>query len=354
MYVGFVYTEEPVVRSFSSGDRLVLNVHISAQYITSLAWYHNGTKLSSGNKYRITNNVTRLSVSDMAESDAGVYEVKINSISSDYGINDDPNCDSLVLPLLESLAAHAPVTFTVQEHCLPEYDPHSIVSAYYITESDVDNGYSINLRSEVQLNVTATAIIDLPYYDYWFRNGTQFYDGNMYNLTATSQELSLQIMSNYTADVIGDYVGVLSTRIYHIYDLCIEYYYYWIFEFSFSQIPLKLSFWSVNLYSELLSMCICISIHSWCCIGPPSSVLLHFREPVLTELESTVVECTAVGGDPPEAINLTLWWNEELVAHVNGSHLSYSTSPYPYGTYRCSVGDVHNTSILLERGECIN
>ena len=82
-------------------------------------------------------------------------------------------------------------------------------------------------------------------------------------------------------------------------------------------------------------------------------MLLHFREPVLMELESTAVECTAVDGEPPEAINLTLWWNEELIARVNGNHLSYSTTPHPYGTYRCSAGDVHNTSILFERGEYI-
>ena len=85
-------------------------------------------------------------------------------------------------------------------------------------------------------------------------------------------------------------------------------------------------------------------------LGPPSSVLLHFEDPVLTELDSTVVECTAVGG---EFFNLTLWWNEELVASVNGRHISYSTSSHPYGTYRCSVGDFHNTSVLLEKGECM-
>ena len=334
-HVGFVYTEEPVVRSFSSGGRLVLNVNISdyytAQFINSLAWYHNGTKLFSGDKYRITNNATTLSVSDMAESDAGVYDVKIDSLTYYYyyGTNEDPNCDSSVLPLLESLAAHAPVTFTVQEHYLPEYDPHSIVSAYYITESDVDS-YSVDLHVRGLSNVSFSYVGA-----YWYRNGNRLNNGDVYNITTTNQDSSLRVMSNSTADIVGDYVGILTTYSFSFITVryqCRNYYYY--IEDEFFRLPLKVTFWSV--------------------IRPPSSVLLDIGDPVLTELESTAVECTAVdmGGEPTEAF-LTLWWNEELIAHVNGSHLSYSTSPYPYGTYRCSAGDIHNTSILFERGECI-
>ena len=58
-----------------------------------------------------------------------------------------------------------------------------------------------------------------------------------------------------------------------------------------------------------------------------------------------------MGGEPVEAINLTLWRNEELLAHVNGSHLSHMTTPYQYGAYRCSVDSIHETAILMERGE---
>ena len=85
--------------------------------------------------------------------------------------------------------------------------------------------------------------------------------------------------------------------------------------------------------------------------GPPSSVVLHFGEPILTGFETTTVECTAVGGEPVEAYNLTLWRNGELLAHVIGSHLSHMTTPYQYGAYRCSVDNIHETAILMERGE---
>ena len=82
----------------------------------------------------------------MAENDAGKYEVKINSISSDSDRSNSPECDSLVLPLLEAQAAHAPVTFMVQEQFIPVYDPSSIVSTHYVT-NDTDDIHRIELRS---------------------------------------------------------------------------------------------------------------------------------------------------------------------------------------------------------------
>ena len=57
-----------------------------------------------------------------------------------------------------------------------------------------------------------------------------------------------------------------------------------------------------------------------------------------------------MGGEPVEAISLTLWRNGELLAHVNGRHLSHMTTPYQYGAYRCSVDSIHETAILMERG----
>ena len=78
-------------------------------------------------------------------------------------------------------------------------------------------------------------------------------------------------------------------------------------------------------------------------------MVLHFGEPILTGFETTTVECTAVGGEPVEAINLTLWRNGELLAHVNGSHLSHMTTPYQYGAYRCSVNNIHETAIIMKR-----
>ena len=131
--IGSVYTDEPMIRSFNRGERLELNVNISndyyARHISSLAWYHNGTKVTSGNKYIINGDTTMLTVLNMTESDAGTYEAKINSINES-----SQKCNSrLLLPLLESQAIHAPVSFIVRESS-PVYDPNAVIFDYNITD----------------------------------------------------------------------------------------------------------------------------------------------------------------------------------------------------------------------------
>ena len=77
------------------------------------------------------------------------------------------------------------------------------------------------------------------------------------------------------------------------------------------------------------------------------------EESTLIQTESTIVECTAIGGEPPELFNLTLWRNDELLAQVSGDHLTYTTSPGSYGTYTCDVDGVQNSSVLQEQGKII-
>ena len=234
--LGLVYTEESVVRSFSRGEHLVLNVNLTDPdnfgirlTNVSLFWYHNETKLLAGNKYVITNNTKTLTISDMTGSDAGVYEVKIDlRLSSD----ENQDCDSSIL---ESHALFAPVTFTVQEQSLPEYNPSSIISTYYINRTESDAGYNVELREDIQLNN------DDNYRSNWYRNSTQLYNGDMYSLTITNQGFSLRITSNFTADVIGDYVGILWTRRFRQCGY-----------FFFGRRPIhKITFWSIKLSSEL-------------------------------------------------------------------------------------------------------
>ena len=69
---------------------------------------------------------------------------------------------------------------------------------------------------------------------------------------------------------------------------------------------------------------------------------------MLTPLESTTVNCIAVGRS--DAYNLTLWKNNRLLASNSGNSLIYSTQPSQYGTYRCAVDSIHSTSLLSEEG----
>ena len=237
--VGLLYTDEPLVRSFNCGESLVLNVNISddylARYITSIAWYHNGTKIVSGNKYIIEN--TTLRINNMAENDTGKYEVKINSISYNR-YNNSPDCDSYVLPLLEALAAHAPVTFIVQKQGGTAYEPSSIVSTHYVTDYIDDYNISTELRS-ASLNLSLLGSVSSD----WYKNGTRISTGD-------SQELSLTY--NNTATVIGDYVRLLWFNIRRnstLRGLCEGYYHYYRFVGS-GILTLQVSFWNIKHYSE--------------------------------------------------------------------------------------------------------
>ena len=214
----------------------MLNVNISddyfARYITSISWYHNGTKIVSGNKYIIEN--ATLSINNMAENDTGKYEAKINSISYDYGLDNSSDCDSLVLPLLEAQAAHAPVTFMVHEQYVPA---SSIFSTHYVS-NDTDD-HSIELRSaplNSSLLDSASSNIN------WYKNGTRISVGD---------ELSL--IYNSTATDIGDYIRVLWSRPNRwntLWTLCRGYYNYLNDLFFIFPTSFQVSFWSIKHYSE--------------------------------------------------------------------------------------------------------
>ena len=228
---------------------MLLNVNIfsnyRAQFIRSLAWYHNGSEIVSGDKYRISNNATTLSIPNMAARDAGTYQAKISSYHYGGG-NPSPECDSFVLPLLASLAAFSPVTFTVQEECVPVYDPASIISTHYIRNGSVSR-IEIS-RPVIQLNSSLSSYLTPS----WYRNGNDqilYNNENMYNSSATTWEsLSLLISSNDTADIIGDYVGIIQT--YSVGSDCIFYYYFDLYYYYSFDLPLQVSFWRIALYSE--------------------------------------------------------------------------------------------------------
>ena len=233
--VGYVYTDDPVVQSFDRGENLILHVNISddydARYIAAIAWYHNGTRIVSGNKYIIWN--TTLRINDMVENDTGIYEAKIASIDSN---RNSPECDSLVLPLLETLATHAPVRFIVQEQYVPVYDLSSIVSTHYVT-NDTDD-HSIR-RIELSIAVPLSSQLLQFISPNWYKNGIRV-------TTAGGQE-GLSLAYNNTATIIGDYIGIYSAR---LDDNECEDYYRFFRQGSRKRIVLS-SFWEIKYSSEL-------------------------------------------------------------------------------------------------------
>ena len=211
--------------------------------ISSLSWYHNGTEIISGENERmiIDMNGTRLSITNMEESDAGTYQVKINSTSSSFGRNSE-SCDLLALPLLELTAGHAPVTFTVLEQHTPTYNPSSIVSTHYISE---DTSNTLQLHSNI--NTSLGTYLD-RHWIFWFRNGIRLSDNSMFNLSGSSLErLSLQVTSYNSADITGDYLGMVWI-VYNFNqdfrDLCRGYYSYIRYIYY---LPVIASYWRVKV-----------------------------------------------------------------------------------------------------------
>ena len=100
-----------------------------ARYISSLTWYHKGTEILSNEKTNVSNHGTLITISDMIDSDAGKYEVKISSINY-HNSTSSATCDRNVLRMLEQTALHAPVTFYLQQYHIPQYKPEDIIELY--------------------------------------------------------------------------------------------------------------------------------------------------------------------------------------------------------------------------------
>ena len=113
--VGFVFSVKPLFRTFVLGITIELQVNVSTDYsashIETLTWYHNETEIPSSSRVSVLNSGRRILIRDATHSDAGNYKVEIASLD----FRDPAVCDSVWLPLLRNHAAHAPVTFTLNE-----------------------------------------------------------------------------------------------------------------------------------------------------------------------------------------------------------------------------------------------
>ena len=112
--VGFIFSMKPLFRTFILGSTIELQVNVSTDYLAShiktLTWYHNETEIPSSSRVAVLNSGRRILIHDATYSDAGNYKIEIASLDFNDSI-----CDSVWLPLLRNHAAHAPVTFTLNE-----------------------------------------------------------------------------------------------------------------------------------------------------------------------------------------------------------------------------------------------
>ena len=220
--IGVLYSEESHTRAFSLLGMITLRINISMEYnqfaesIRSLSWYHNGTQLTNNSKMNITNSGRSLIVSDLAPSDAGKYELRIGSIASNQGSTAE--CNRNVLPILKNMALYAPVTFYVQQHKIPSYNPEDIVKNYNIPKDSIAFPQSTVIENIIDVN-THRIFYDLQpsrlFYRF-YRDGISIsLPTSMYNFTVSYNNtimLSHRIMYTNSETVTGHYVYIELVR----------------------------------------------------------------------------------------------------------------------------------------------
>ena len=181
----------------------------------------------------------------MIDSDAGKYEVKIGSIDNGYGLSSE--CDQNLLPSLQALALHAPVTFIVQQYHIPKYNPEEVIKVFTL-DSTIDY-LIINNSIEVNINRIYLSITDR----YFFKNGVrQSLDTKHFSFTRSYGSeilLSHQIRYNNTEDVAGHYVHEASYDYFLLHIFCTSFYDYIM---RHSRIPVFILYWTLQENREML------------------------------------------------------------------------------------------------------
>ena len=223
-----------------------------AQYINSLAWHHNGTLVTSDGRVHIIDNGTELTISNVVQPDAGKYEVKINSIKNARGSS--VTCDVNILPMLEHLALHAPVTFNLHESsilsCNPEED---VITDYYIPAYQGTSLQSVTIDNVIKINSSSILRNYYSRYHRLYKDGIYVYDGNTFNSTVSyGNEImqSLRISYNNTDDITGHYVYLAYTYYWYIDSRTCPQYYYYIRRFTYG-LPIFILYWNIKVYGKL-------------------------------------------------------------------------------------------------------
>ena len=176
----------------------------SQQIIGSLVWSHNGTELASDGRHSIGHNGTSLTISNMVQSDAGKYEVKIHStyLDDEGGI-----CDKNILLMLVNLAFYAPVTFILQELSVPTYYPEDVISDYALPAYQGSASKTLDIDNVFMINVPAVFDELIPY-EVLYKDGVSITHMASFHRTVSYGNVttqSLRITYNNTEDVTGHY-----------------------------------------------------------------------------------------------------------------------------------------------------
>ena len=221
-------------------------------YFNSRAWYHNGTRVTSDDRVHIIDNGTELTISNLVQSDAGKYEVKINSIYNTRGSSEP--CDVNFLPMLENLALYAPVTFILHESSILSYNPEEdLIRDYYIPAYQGTSFQSVTIDNVIKINPSSVLENDFDTYNELYKDGIGMYDVNTFNSTVSYGNAiiqSLRISYNNTDDITGHYIYLAYISSRYINSRTCHLYYYYIRN-SIWRFPIFVLYWNIKVYGKL-------------------------------------------------------------------------------------------------------
>ncbi len=242
VFLGILQHVSPPLQLLQLNGTAVLNVNIQRYYSYNnssigLAWYHNNTRITSNERINITDGGTTLTIADTVETDAGKYQVRIDSMNFSSG-EDPPECHKNLLPLLENLALHAPATFILQQSVTASCNPEDIITQSIIPDY---HGHIDYYQINNTINFNASAIMRYPnVYQQLFKNYKKFENVYIYTSSVYDDkvEILIEIEYNNSEDLLGDYMvlgSFLTVDVY--YAVCPGYYDYinnvWLFLISY-------------------------------------------------------------------------------------------------------------------------
>ena len=256
--IGVLQYNSPESQFLNPNESIMMSVNISEDYqelyvTISLAWYHNSTKMFPNDRFITTNNGTSLTITDTRESDAGKYEVRIDSIQFSYV--DSALCDENLLPILEHLALHAPITFLLRQHVLPTYSREDIIIPYTLPLFEGHYQQSIIINNTMMLNTSAILRYDNT--QSWLQKDWTLFTSDAYNHKLTYLDnmttSTIEISYNNSKELIGDYFHVTALDFYSIDEsVCPGYFNYIIINVTFCCLPYFYNYWTVGLLCKLL------------------------------------------------------------------------------------------------------
>ncbi len=223
----------------------------------SLAWYHNNTRITPNERINITDGGTTLTIADTVETDAGKYQVRIDSMNFSSGV-DPPECHGNILPLLEYLAFYAPATFLLQQLVTPTYTSEDIITQYTIPDYLGEDQQSIIINATIKIN---TSIVSKRNQHglYKLFNSVSSDDYNYTELFHEDKiESIIEIKYNNSRNVVGDYYfiaflvlndSLCPDYVNHLANMYHSYYYYYGIPYISIYFSLSLSGKYLNKYN---------------------------------------------------------------------------------------------------------